>query len=80
MRLVPENQSFCGLKISKLKDQTAGPVFSGLGLVQLQSFSSLETGPSNTSEHCPPMMSGPHVISQLPTTKFNLAMLHSGVN
>ena len=32
------------------KDQTAGPVFSGLGPVQSRSFSSLETGPSNASD------------------------------
>ena len=36
MRPVHENRSFCGLKISKI------------GLVQLQSFSSLESRPSNT--------------------------------
>ena len=33
----------------KQKTRTAGPVFSGLGPVQLRSFSSLETGPSNTN-------------------------------
>ena len=33
----------------KSKDQTAGPVFSSLGPVWLQSFCSLETGLPNTS-------------------------------
>ena len=40
---------FAVLRSQKQKDRTAGPVFSGLGLVQLQSFSSLETGPLNTN-------------------------------
>ena len=44
MRLVHENWSFCSLKISKMKRLDCS-----LGPVQLQSFSSLETGPSNTS-------------------------------
>ena len=40
---------FVVLRSQKWKDRTAGLVFSSLGLVQLQSFSSLETGPSNTN-------------------------------
>ena len=42
---------FAVLISQKWKDQTAGPVFSSLGLVQLRSFSSLETGPSNTNKN-----------------------------
>ena len=49
MRPVHENGIFAVLRSQKWKDWTAGPVFSGLGLVQLWSFSSLETRPSNTS-------------------------------
>ena len=40
---------FAVLRSQKWKDRTAGPVFSGLGPVQLWSFSSLETGPLNTN-------------------------------
>ena len=40
---------FAVLRSQKWKDRTAGPVFSGLGPVQLRSFSSLETGPLNTT-------------------------------
>ena len=40
---------FAVLRSQKWKDQTAGLVFSSLGPVQLRSFSSLETGPSNTN-------------------------------
>src|SRR5271155_4986996 len=48
---LPKTGLFAVFNSQNPKDWTAGLVFSGLGPVQSRSFSSLETGPSNTSGH-----------------------------